>query len=107
MANETLGAAKKARADEFYTQWDAIQCEMNAYLEYAPDVFKGKTILLPCDDPEWSNFTKYFALHFMDFGIKKLISTSYAPESNHGGIFYQPQLFETKSPIYWESLPLM
>ena len=100
MANETLGAAKKARADEFYTQWDAIQCEMNAYLEYAPDVFKGKTILLPCDDPEWSNFTKYFALHFMDFGIKKLISTSYAPESNHGGIFYEPQLFETKSPIY-------
>lgn len=34
---------------------------MNAYLEYDPNVFRGKTILLPCDDPEWSNFTKYFA----------------------------------------------
>jgi hypothetical protein len=34
---------------------------MNAYVEYNPDVFRDKTILLPCDDPEWSNFTKYFA----------------------------------------------
>ena len=55
---------------------------MNAYLEYDPDVFRDKVILLPCDDPEWSNFAKFFALHFMDFGLKKLISTSYAPDSN-------------------------
>ena len=25
---------------------------MNAYLEYDPDVFRGKVILLSCDDPE-------------------------------------------------------
>lgn len=67
---------------------------MNAYLEYVPDVFRGKTILLPCDDPEWSNFTKFFALHFEDFGLKKLIATSYAPNSNAGGEYYQPTLFE-------------
>lgn len=79
MANTNLGAAKKAKNDEFYTQWVDIEREMNAYLEYDPDVFRGKTILLPCDDPEWSNFTKYFALHFEEYGIKKLISTSYAP----------------------------
>ena len=24
-------------------------------------MFRGKTVLLPCDDPEWSNFTKFFA----------------------------------------------
>src|SRR5262245_44867170 len=47
MANENLAAAKKARKDEFYTQWDDIQREMNAYLEYDPDVFRGKTVLLP------------------------------------------------------------
>ena len=63
-------------------------------------MFRNKTVLLPCDDPEWSNFTKYFALHFMDFGLKKLISTSYAPESNQGGAFYEPTLFETESPVY-------
>ena len=100
MANNNLHDAKSARRDEFYTQWADIQREMNAYLEYNPDVFRDKTILLPCDDPEWSNFTKYFALHFMGFGLKKLISTSYAPESNHGGVFYEPTLFETESPTY-------
>ena len=42
--------------------------------EYDPDVFNGKTILLPCDDPEWSNFTKFFAQNFERFGLKKLMS---------------------------------
>lgn len=94
MANVNLIAAKTAKQDEFYTQWADIEREMNAYLEYDPDVFRGKTILLPCDDPEWSNFSKYFALHFMDLGLKKLISTSYAPDSNAGGAFYKPTLFD-------------
>ena len=41
-----------------------------AYIEYNPDVFRDKTILLPCDDPEWSNFTKFFAQNFEAFGLK-------------------------------------
>lgn len=94
MRNVSLAAAKKAKQDEFYTQWADIEREMNAYLEYDPDVFRGKTILLPCDDPEWSNFSKFFALHFMDYGIKKLVSTSYAPNSNADGEFYKPTLFD-------------
>lgn len=98
--NRALSNAKRAKNDEFYTQWADIEREMNAYLEYDPDVFRGKTVLLPCDDPEWSNFTKFFALHFRDFGLRKLISTSYAPNSNAGGAFYQPTLFETASPDY-------
>jgi hypothetical protein len=100
VGNTNLGAAKKAKQDEFYTQWADIEREMNAYLEYDPDVFRDKTVLLPCDDPEWSNFTKFFALHFTEFGLKKLISTSYAPESNAEGTFYQPTLFETTAPDY-------
>jgi hypothetical protein len=79
--NANLGAAKNAKNDEFYTQYADIQKEVNAYIEYNPDVFRGKTILLPCDDPEWSNFTKFFAQNFEFFGLKKLISTSYAIES--------------------------
>lgn len=98
--NRALSNAKRAKNDEFYTQWTDIEREMNAYLEYDPDVFRGKTVLLPCDDPEWSNFTKFFALHFRDYGLKKLISTSYAPKSNAGGAFYQPTSFETASPGY-------
>ncbi len=98
--NSHLGTAKKVKFDEYYTQWADVEREMNAYLEYNPDVFRGKVILLPCDDPEWSNFAKFFALHFMDFGIKTLISTSYAPNSNPDKIGYQPTLFETESPAF-------
>lgn len=97
-----LSSAKKTKNDEFYTQWADIQREVNAYLEFDPDVFRGKTILLPCDDPEWSNFTKFFALHFRDYGLKKLISTSYAPNSNAGIKNYQPTLFEKLNPAYDE-----
>jgi hypothetical protein len=50
--NSRLIAAKAAKNDEFYTQWTEIEREMNAYLEYDPDVFRGKVVLLPCDDPE-------------------------------------------------------
>ena len=98
MANQNLSAAKTAKNDEFYTQYPDIQKEINAYIEYNPDVFKGKTILLPCDDPEWSNFTKFFAQNFAAFGLKKLISTSYAVESKTYK-YYQPSLFEMDSPF--------
>jgi hypothetical protein len=98
MANENLGAAKKAKDDEFYTQYHDIEKEMNAYLDFDPDVFREKTVLLPCDDPEWSNFTKYFAQNFEKLGLRKLISTSYAPNSKPTGIPYQPTLFEMDDP---------
>lgn len=102
MANMKLTEAKRAKKDEFYTQWPDIEREMNAYLEFNPDVFRNKTLLLPCDDPEWSNFTKYFALHFEQYGLKKLISTSYAPSSNPAvdDEEYQPTLFEIESDNY-------
>lgn len=98
--NSNLRAADKAKNDEFYTQYADIQKEMNAYIEYNPDVFRGKTILLPCDDPEWSNFTKFFAQNFEFFGLKKLISTSYAIESKKLKTDWQPTLFETENPLY-------
>ena len=100
MANESLSKAKEAKNDEFYTQYHDIEKEIAAYLEYNPDVFRGKTVLLPCDDPEWSNFTKYFAQNFETFGLKKLISTSYAPESKRYKFGYVPTLFETEAPHF-------
>ena len=100
MANTNLANAKNAKNDEFYTQYPDIQKEINAYLDYDPNVFRGKTVLLPCDDPEWSNFTKFFAQHFELLGLKKLISTSYAPESKKYKMPYQPTLFETLQPYF-------
>ena len=99
MANTNLGKAKTEKNDEFYTQYADIQQEMNAYVEYDPNVFRDKTILLPCDDPEWSNFTKFFAQNFEQYGIKKVISTSFAPESKKIKA-WEPTLFETESPYF-------
>ena len=94
--------AKANKNDEFYTQYADIEKEMNAYLDYNPDVFRGKTILCPCDDPEWSNFTKYFAQNFDRFGLKKLISTSYAYNSKNPkpDFDWQPTLFEFEDEKY-------
>lgn len=101
MAHKDLSKAKNGKNDEFYTQYNDIEKEMSAYLEFNPKAFSGKTILLPCDDPEWSNFTKFFAQNFERFGLKKLISTSFAPDSK---LYknYQPTLFETNAPQFDE-----
>ena len=109
MGNENLHNAKVAKNDEFHTQYPDIQKEVNAYLEYDPNIFKDKTILLPCDDPEWSNFTKFFAQNFENFGLKKLISTSYAKASKLKLYGQQMDLFEdtdyiTKDPNYQSNI---
>ena len=76
---------------------------MEAYLDYNPDVFRGKTVLLPCDDPEWSNFTKYFAQNFEELGLKKLISTSFAINSKIIKAGIQTSFLETTSPKFDKS----
>jgi len=79
MANKNLTSAKRAKNDEFYTQFGDIQKEIEAYLEYNPDVFRGKVVYCNCDDPYESNFFKYFVLKFKKLGLKRLITTSYKP----------------------------
>ena len=66
-------------------------------------LFENKSILLPCDDPEWSNFTKYFAQNFEKLGLKKLVSTSYAPNRKAVQMLAQPTLFELEDPKYDEA----
>lgn len=104
--NKNLGAAKAAKNDEFYTQWRDIENEILAYLDYDPNVFRDKVVLLPCDDPATSNFTKYFALNFESLGIKKLVSTSYAPASNpaidKNGQYFLFDIEETAAANYNE-----
>ena len=101
--NANLGAARAVKNDEFYTQWNDIENEMQAYLEYDPGVFRGKTVLLPCDDPEWSNFTRFFVHNFTAFGIKKLVSTSYMPRRN-GRIFVMESGSKSDGRIEWGCL---
>ena len=96
MSNRNLTAAKRAKNDEFYTLYPDIEAEMNAYLLADPDVFRDKTVLCPCDDPEWSNFTRYFTANFTRLGLRKLVSTSYAKSAGSR----QLTLFEESSPAY-------
>lgn len=95
-AKANLDIARAVKNDEFYTRYEDIESEMNAYFEYDHDVFRGKTVLCPCDDHEWSNFTKFFATNFERFGMKKLISTSYVRSAGSK----QTTLTEFESPLY-------
>lgn len=79
MANSNLSNAKKVKNDEFYTQYGDIQKEIEAYLEFNPNVFCGKIVYCNCDDPFESNFFRYFVLNFNKLGLKRLITTSYKP----------------------------
>src|SRR5690348_233833 len=84
-----LSKAKKAKQDEFYTQYVDIQKEIEAYLEFDPDTFRGKVVYCNCDDPFESNFFKYFAANFNKLGLKKLVTTSYdgSPIAGQGTLF--------------------
>ena len=80
MANKNLNAAKVAKKDEFYTQLEDIERELQHYWQH----FRGKTVLCNCDDPYESNFFKYFASRFNQLGLKKLICTCYNGSSIQG-----------------------
>lgn len=71
--NLNLNKARIEEEDEFYTKLTDIEKELRHYKKY----FKNKTIFCNCDDPESSNFWKYFELNFEHLGIKKLISTHF------------------------------
>lgn len=79
MPNNNLTNARRAKNDEFYTQFSDIQKEVGSYLEYNPNTFKGKVVYSNCDDPFESNFFRYFVLNFDKLGLKQLITTSYKP----------------------------
>jgi hypothetical protein len=87
--NRSLHAAKASKQDEFYTQYVDIQKEVEAYLEFDPDTFRGKVVYCNCDDPFESNFFKYFAANFNKLGLKKLVTTSYdgSPIAGQGTLF--------------------
>ncbi len=94
MANKNLTNAKRAKNDEFYTQYGDIQKEIEAYVEYNPNVFKGKVVYCNCDDPYESNFFRYFVLNFKKLKLKQLITTSYKPSPiANTELILQPSLF--------------
>ena len=79
MANKNLTNAKRAKNDEFYTQYGDIEKEIAAYLDFNPNIFRGKVVYCNCDDPFESNFFRYFVLNFKKLRLKQLITASYKP----------------------------
>jgi len=74
--NNNLHNAKIKKNDEFYTMLSDIENELKHYKEH----FKDKVVFCNCDDPEWSNFFKYFDMNFNHLGLKKLITTHFDSE---------------------------
>ena len=81
MANANLSNAKRAKNDEFYTQLSDIENELKHYKNH----FVGKVVYCNCDDARESNFFRFFQKKFNDYGLKKLITTSYN-ENGHGSV---------------------
>lgn len=79
--NRSLGDAKKAKEDEFYTELADIERELKHYRHH----FKDKVVYCNCDDPRVSNFFHYFSYNFAKLGLKKLITTCY--QSQHIDLF--------------------
>lgn len=107
--NWNLRKANKAKNDEFYTQLSDIEKELGHYKEH----FKWKTIFCNCDDPEESNFWKYFELNFEYLWIKKLVSTHYEDEKpsykleiiwdrNHDGKINKLDIVKTPLKQNWD-----
>lgn len=91
--NELLQKAKRAKSDEFYTRLVDIERELQYYKRH----FKGKVVYCNCDDPQTSNFFRYFVLNFQELGLKKLIvscfkeqtSDLFNPKPDMGGFFFE------------------
>lgn len=97
MPNKNLTKAKAAKNDEFYTQLSDIENELRHYRDF----FKGKVVFCNCDDPEYSNFWKYFQMNFFFLGLKKLISTHYEP----GGKSYKMEIVSADLPTGQLGIP--
>jgi len=91
--NELLHDAKKSKSDEFHTQLLDIESELKHY----KDNFRNKIVYCNCDDPRISNFFKYFAINFKEFGLKTIISSCYREDArdlfnnteNESGFYYE------------------
>lgn len=92
--NKELNNARKSKNDEYYTKWEDVVAGLEPYREY----FKGKKVLLPCDDGHVSMFYKYFKENYHSLGLSYLTATSY-----NGYCFDYDG--ENENVIYTECIP--
>lgn len=78
MSNTKLNNAKTGKNDEFYTQYVDVEKE----LVYYTAELENKVVYCNCDNPQFSNFYKYFKDNFHNLKLKHLYSTGYNKEGN-------------------------
>lgn len=76
-----LDKAKINKKDEFFTQLIDIENEMIHYTKH----FRDKVVYCNCDNPEQSNFWRFFYEHFNELGLRELYATYYG----EGASFYR------------------
>lgn len=81
---DLLDGARARKNDEYYTPYSMVEAYFNQYVEYDPDFFRNKSIILPCDYFRVSAFFKYFMTNFKEYGIKRLTTTCYSEKSGFG-----------------------
>lgn len=86
--NKNLSSAKKAKNDEFYTQYKDIEKELQHYEKH----LSGKVVYCNCDNPETSNFFKFFATNFNKLQLKKVLATYFNAEGKVYGYELTKQL---------------
>lgn len=90
--NKSLAKAKTAKADEFYTRLTDIEKELKHYKEH----FENKVVFCNCDDPEYSNFWKYFSMNFDFLKLKKLIATHFETDKKS----YMLEMFRDEAGVH-------
>lgn len=79
--SKKLIQAKQNKADEFYTQYETIEKEIE---HYPIETWQGKTVYLPCDTSDHSMFWRYFTANFERLGLKNLYATCLAHPNSEG-----------------------
>ena len=74
---KTLHKGRVNKADEFYTCLADIEKELDFYIKEGKNRLYGKVVYCNCDNPQKSNFAKYFMSNFDRIGIRKLVCTFY------------------------------
>lgn len=81
--NKSLLRAKKEKNDEFWTRYIDVETEIEHYVRFDPEQFRGKTILCPCDDPDRSAFPRWFRDNAERLGIVRVLSSCFV-KGGHG-----------------------
>ena len=76
--NSNLHNAKAAKNDDFFTLLSDIEDELGHYWAHGVNHFEGKSVLMNCDNPKFSNFWVYFHKNFNKLKLTRIGAVHYS-----------------------------